>query len=562
MSSKQPNVIVIIMDDLTWGDLECHGNKDTQTPNLDRLFNLSTRMEQYRSGFLCTPARAAIMTGRHPYRTRAIDTYCGRSMIDPDEQTIASYLRDAGYSTCLSGKWHLGDTYPNRPIDLGFDECLMHHGGGLCQPANYGHDDYFDPILSHNGKRVKSEGYCTDIFTEHSMRFIREHKEDPFFIYLATNAPHTPAIVHEVWYKRYIEKGYDEKMAKIYGMVDNIDFNVGRIMSLLDELNLTDDTIVMYTSDHGMCPSSIVKDGKGRFNAGLKGGKGTPYDGGVKVPCFWRWPNHFPENKSLMVNTNPIDVFPTLKSLCGIETETRNSIDGLDFSAQLKGEEPSSEQVKRQLPMQWHRGDVPEKRRNFLIMEGPYKCCSSDGWGGDKKAKAELYHMLDDPNEKNDLADEQVERVIHLLHAYDQWFDEVSETRENNYAPTPIVVGSEKENPVILNRNDWRCHNDDGWGPETEAHWEIDVHEGHVYDIRCELEPLDENRKLFLTLGDQRFEQDLPAGVDSLTFNETLKPGQAQLESWAVGESRQTVKFVIIEHTGKPADEIREAHLP
>jgi len=245
LPNQPPNLIFIICDDLAWGDLACHGNPHVATPHLDALHTQSTRLTRYGSGPVCTPARAAVMTGRYPHRTGAIDTYLGRSMMHADETTLAHVLRDAGYAPCLSGKWHLGDEYPMRPHDQGFDAALYHRGGGLRQPANlnYPDDSYFDPLLMHNGRATHTAGYCSDVYTDHATQFMAAHRDRPFFCYLAYNAPHSPFEVADDLAQPYLDAGLPEKTARLYAMVSNIDANVGRVMHQLDTLGLADDTL-------------------------------------------------------------------------------------------------------------------------------------------------------------------------------------------------------------------------------------------------------------------------------------------------------------------------------
>ena len=287
MSHRPPNVLLIICDDLAWGDLACHGNPHSRTPHLDALHAESARLTRYVSGPLCTPARASLMTGRYPYRTRAFDTYCGRSMMDPDEITLPQILGDAGYATCLSGKWHLGDTYPLRPTDRGFDEALHHNGGGLAQVGDWFHwgdkpfdvqrnryvGSYFDPLLLHNGHVERREGYCTDIFFDHAMAWIEAQADAPWFAYLATNAPHDPLEIEEAAVKPYRERGLPEYEARLYATVENIDTNIGRILRKLDEFGQAENTIVIFTSDHGPAGGG-EGGGGGRWNGGLRGGQG------------------------------------------------------------------------------------------------------------------------------------------------------------------------------------------------------------------------------------------------------------------------------------------------
>ncbi|MCH2175049.1 MAG: arylsulfatase, partial [Lentisphaeria bacterium] len=440
---NQPlNFIFIIMDDLTWGDLNVHGNPYTQTPVLNQLHKRSTRLNYYRSGSLCTPARSAIMTGRYPYRTRAFDTYCGRSMIDPDEQTIASYLRDGGYATCLSGKWHLGDNYPNRPSEMGFDQYLMHTGGGLCQPANYGNNDYFDPELLQDGQYVKTKGYCTDIFTNYAMDFIEAKQDQPFFIYLATNAPHSPMICGEEWYKPFVDQGLNEELAKLYGMVENIDYNIGRILNYLEHLQLHENTMVIFTSDHGHCPSATF-DGKARYNWGLRGGKGTPYEVGARVPCFWYLPGVLAEDRSIEKETGTIDVFPTLQSFAGLNFPTKNKIDGADLKELMVMGKSNTFLDSRPIMLQWHRGDIPIPYRNFHVVKEGYKLCKLE-----ETDDFELFYIPDDPGEQNNLATQQPKKVKELKEIYDCCLVDVSKTRPDNFAPTPKVAGTKFQKKV------------------------------------------------------------------------------------------------------------------
>ncbi|HQL95069.1 MAG TPA: sulfatase-like hydrolase/transferase, partial [Candidatus Hydrogenedentes bacterium] len=224
---RPPNVVFILTDDQGYGDLGCTGNPVLQTPRIDSLRRDGAWIRRFYACPVCTPTRACLMTGRYNYRTRAIDTYLGRAMMDPAEVTLAELLRARGYRTGLFGKWHLGDNYPMRPMDKGFDESLWHKGGGICQPSEPDNKTYFDPVLSHNGKDVRAKGYCTDVFADAAVAFIEANADRPFFAYLATNAPHNPLDVADAYWKPFAEKGLDEKTARIYGMIANLDENVG-----------------------------------------------------------------------------------------------------------------------------------------------------------------------------------------------------------------------------------------------------------------------------------------------------------------------------------------------
>src|SRR5262245_8286221 len=283
-AGKQPNIIVVIADDMGHGDLGCHGNPKIRTPHLDRFAGQSVKLHSFRVSPVCSPTRASLMTGRYNYRTGVVDTFIGRSMMRSSEVTLAEMLTAAGYRTGIFGKWHLGDNYPMRPQDQGFGECLVHRGGGIGQPSDPpGGESYFDPILSHNGKLVKTKGYCSDVYTDAALRFMDEVSDKPFFCYLAFNCPHDPLQVADELVEPYRKmnlahdqfprvghplpgKADQEKIARVYAMVGNIDDNVGRLLKRVD-----DNTIVVFLTDNG--PASV------RYNSGMRMRKGSVYDG-------------------------------------------------------------------------------------------------------------------------------------------------------------------------------------------------------------------------------------------------------------------------------------------
>ena len=484
----QPNVVIVIMDDLAYGDLACHGNPYTSTPKLDQLYRESTRLTRYLSGPVCTPARAALFTGRHPFRTRAIDTYLGRSMIDPSEVTLAELLRDAGYTTGLFGKWHLGDCYPMRPIDKGFDECVMHRGGGMCQPSDLGRKSYFDPDLVHNGQLQRYLGYCTDIFFDEALRFIEEKSGQPFFAYIGTNAPHNPLDVAEDWSRRYRDLNLSDSVARLYGMVENIDYNIGRLTRKLEDLGIGENTILIYTSDHGPCGSSRDESGQIRFNAGLRGIKGALYEGGIRVPCFIRWPVENSGERDLDRLANPIDILPTLCAATEVDTPADRTIDGANLLPLLRQEMEVSDWPDRTICMQWHRGDTAVRDRNYAAIGQRYKLHRHEELDED-----ELYDLQADPAEENDISRANPERIASLRSEYVRWFDDVSNTRPDNYEAPRIVIGTKYENPTSLTRQDWRLYGDEeGWDAEHPGFWMVEIATNGIYSLLVETDDLTE----------------------------------------------------------------------
>lgn len=534
-----PNVVILITDDLTWGDLACHGNPVTRTPNLDRLHRESARLTRYCSGPLCTPARAALMTGRHPYRTRAFDTYLGRSTIDPDERTLAEVLRDRGYATGLFGKWHLGDHHPSRPHDKGFQEALYHHGGGLRQPSNLGRDAYFDPDLMHNGRLVRAPGYCTDIFTDAAIRFIGQNRSGPFFVYLATNAPHSPHEVAEEWAEPYRRLDVPETWARLYGMNENIDWNLGRINIALDQLGLSQNTLLIFTSDHGACPSAKI-NGRNRFNGGLRGQKGSMYEGGIRAPCFWRWPAHFPAGRDVDRIANPIDFLPTIAAACGASAPADRAIDGVNLIPLLSGRLEPVEWPDRSICMQWHRGDIPQRYRNAAIIRQRWKWCCPDGTNRD-----ELYDIETDPFEKQNVAAAHPDLVKTLRAEYENWFADVSRTRgptpEENYAPPRIILGDPRENPTVLTRQDWRNYSQpEGWQDDTPGYWLVRVATTGVYSVVIDLPTQAAELTLRFACGATAATHRIPPNTPICALNRAgLDAGDHQLEAYLEGSGKR-----------------------
>jgi arylsulfatase A-like enzyme len=476
------------------------------------------------------------MTGRYHYRTGITDTWEGRSMMHGDEVTLAERLGAAGYDTGLFGKWHLGDNAPMRPEDQGFDEALYHRGGGLCQPGNIPGNGYFDPTLTHNGEREAHEGYCTDIFGEATAEFVAAHadSDDPFFAYLATNAPHVPLQVPDDAAAPYRERGCNDRRARIYGMISNIDANVGRVLDTLEETGQAENTIVVFTSDHGpqpVCPGRFGDDAILRFNGGRRGEKNTVYEGGINVPCFVRWPDRIPAGRDLDDVTHFIDLFPTLLAAGDGTVPADRPIDGENILGRLRG--AGSADADRRIVCQWHRGDTPELHRNVAVVGERYKLV--DG--------VELYDLQEDPGEQRDLAAERPELVRELRAVYEAWFADV--TGERDERPR-IDVGSRAENPTLLTRQDWRDAQR-GWeDPTAMGHWDVTLDEAAVFDVEVRFQPLDIEGTAHLQFGDRHERRSVGGSEGSATFETVqLGPGDGELRAWASdGSDRYGATYV------------------
>ncbi len=460
--AKRPNVLLIVTDDQGYGDCSLNGNPQLRTPNLDRIAHEGVQFTQFHVSPVCSPTRSSLMTGRYNYRTGVVDTYLGRSMMYPDEVTLAEVLGSAGYATGIFGKWHLGDNYPLRAMDQGFQKSVVIRGGGLRQPSDVpGGGGYFDPILFHDGEPERFRGYCTDIFTNEALRFVEQNRKRPFFAYLPVNAPHEPLEVDAAAVEPFRKLGLDEQTARVYAMVANIDQNVGRVLNKLEELQLARDTVLIFLTDNG--PQ------RARFNSGMRGLKGSVYEGGIRVPCFMRWPGRIGPGSKVDRLAAHIDVFPTLAEACGVALPRGAHIDGKSLMPLMKDSRAAWQD--RTLFFQWHRGDTPELYRNSAARDERWKLVNGK----------ELYDLEIDPAEKTDVAGQHADVTARLRREYEAWFQDVSSTR--GYAPPRIRIGNPRQDVTVLTRQDWRGPKA-GWTPDSSGYWEVAVEQAAEYDVR------------------------------------------------------------------------------
>jgi len=530
----RPNVILIITDDQGYGDFGVTGNPVIQTPNIDTMAGRSAQMSQFYVSPVCAPTRACLMTGRYNYRTRCIDTYIGRAMMEPEEVTVAEILRKAGYATGLFGKWHLGDNHPMRPQDQGFDEVLVHRGGGIGQPSDLpgGEGKYTDPILFHNGQEVQEKGYCTDVYFNRAMTWMEAvHKRGRnFFLYLPTNAPHGPFhdVIRELYeaYKTVnlnndqfpqqeghpLPKEADtDRRARIFSMISNIDDNVGGLLEKLDHLQIVENTLILFMVDNG-------PNGQ-RYVTGFRGSKGTIYEGGIRSPLFVRWPEKLKPGRSSDRVAAHIDILPTILDACDVPIPNHIQLDGRSLLPLLREEEVPW--PDRHIVIQAHRGDVPVPYHNFAIRNQRWKLLNASGFHREifeGEPSLELYDMEKDPFEIENLASHRPEVVQRLRSAYEEWFSDVSSTRSDNYAPPRIHIGSDHENPVVLTRQDWRHIKGRPWGADSNGYWMLYVVRPGRYDVRLRFRPDPSPGEVVLELGGKRCKKSFEKNQEEVLF--------------------------------------------
>ena len=545
-AKDRPNVVIIITDDQGYGDLGVTGNPVIKTPNIDAMARRSGSMTNFYVHPVCAPTRACLMTGRYNYRTRCIDTYVGRAMMDPAEVTLAEILRGAGYATGIFGKWHLGDCYPMRPMDQGFEESLVHRGGGIGQPADPpgGEGKYTDPILMSNGKQVQTKGYCTDIYFDRAMKWIGKcaGEKRNFLAYIPTNAPHGP--FHDVpekllnYYRnqdlgnqrfpqetghKLPQKCDQDKRARIFAMITNIDDNAGRLFAKLDELDLTENTIVIFMVDNG--PNGA------RYVAGMKGNKGGVHEGGIRSPFFVHWPTVIKPGHSSDRIAAHIDVLPTILDACKVPKPAGLKLDGRSLLPLLQTE--NVDWPDRTIFIQSHRGDRPVLYHHFAARSQRWKLLHASGFGREAfegEPGFELYDMANDPLEQHDLAQERTDIVEKMRSDYEAWFQDVGSTRPDNYAPPRIHIGTPYENPVVLTRQDWRHMKGRTWASDSNGYWELWSASSAQYDVRLRFPPAELDGQVTLQISDNTLTAPISKGMTERTFKAVpIVKGDARL---------------------------------
>ena len=495
LKAESPNIILMITDDQGYGDFGATGNHIVKTPHIDAMAGRSFEMTRFYVNAVCSPTRASLLTGRSSYRTGVTDTWKGRSTMRAEEFTLAEMLKTKGYATGLFGKWHLGDNYPCRPVDQGFDESLYHLGGGLSQPADPLENGrrYTDPVLYKNGKKHPVKGYCCDVYYEEAIRWFSENNKQgkPFFAYIATNTPHGPFHdVPEKWYNFYKDqdlgkgnfdqdKGHkiagkddNDRTARIYAMISNIDENVGKVFDALDRLKITKDTIVIYMSDNG-------PDGY-RYVSGFKGKKSMSTEGGLRSPIWFHWPQKFKAGgKSDLVSAH-FDIMPTIAEITGAKFPEGKTIDGKSLLPALRGE--NQRWSDRTFVLQSHRGTRPERLINSAIISQDWKIET------DLKGNMALFDMKNDPFATKNLEDQKPEIKNKMISFYDSWLKSLEGEYPDMWSPLPVKVDTAFESPCFLTRQEMRIADNLPWHMQkTNGEWHLEIVKSGEYEISFQL---------------------------------------------------------------------------
>jgi len=529
-TARKPNVVLVLADDQGYGDLSCHGNPVLRTPNLDKLHSQSIRFSDFHVAPMCTPTRGQIMSGLDALRNRARHVCAGLTMLRQDVPTMADVFSASGYRTGIFGKWHLGDSYPYLPQYRGLQETLHHKSWGITSAADYWGNDYFDDTYYHNGKLEKYKGYCNDVWFSEAMKWIKAcaGKGEPFFCYLPTNVPHGPHFVPEQYAAPYKKPGVP---AAFFGMIANLDENVGKLMAMLDEMGIAENTILIFMTDNGGTAGVKV------FNAGMRGSKTQLYDGGHRVPCFVRWPaGGICKPTDIDELTTCQDLLPTLIDLCGLRTPAESRFDGVSLAGLMRGSAGSL--AERMVIVQYHI-EIP--KWNSTVMWKKWRLVKGE----------EFYNIAADPGQQQNVAGKHPEIVKAMRDHYERWWAQVEPIANE---PCYVHIGSEKENPTTLTCADWYKVYADNFGHlqgGINSYWNILVEHNGQYEFTLMRWPAEADAALDAPLAGPvgqgkalpvakarlkvgQFDQSAPvaSGDKSVTFTVYLRPGKTQLQTW------------------------------
>ncbi len=554
----RPNVVIVLTDDQGYGDLACHGNPYLKTPNMDKLHGQSVRFTNFHSGTTCAPTRASLMTGKNSNKVGVWHTIIGREYLRAGETTMAEQFKEGGYTTAIFGKWHLGDNYPFRPQDRGFDEVLIHGGGGVTQTPDYWNNDYFNDTYFHNGKAKKYKGYCTDVWFGEAARFVNKNKRKPFLCYISLNAPHSPYHVAPKYSQPYADNPKIPN-AKFYGMITNADEQMGLFIEKLKKAGVYENTIFMFMTDNGTA-AGVKFDKEGNvekgFNAGMRAAKGSQYEGGHRVPFFLHWPAKNLPARDVDGLAGMVDVLPTLLDLCQIQPANKVTFDGISLAPTLLQNQPIT--LNRIL--------ITDTQREAYLVEGKMSAVMQGNWrliNG-----KELYDLSKDPGQKNDIAQAHSAKVAELRKAYEAWWPDIAQ-HGNDF--NRVVVGSKNQREVCLTAHDFFALDENpAWNQDMirrarggNGPWKIAVAEAGRYRVSLRRYPLESKlaldanapvpaaeagvdpyppgqplaiRTTKLIVGTEAIEMAVKAGSSSADFEVDMPAGDAVLQTLFIDE--------------------------
>lgn len=576
-AGEKPNVIIVMTDDQGYPELSAHGNPLLDTPNMDALHAGSVRLSDFHVAPMCTPTRGQLLTGIDAAKNGAINVSAGRTLLRPELPTIADLYQKSGYRTGLFGKWHLGDNYPFRPSDRGFEETLWFPSSHINSTPDVWNNDYFDDSYTHNGKLTEYKGYCTDVFFNEAISWMKEQKkaDAPFFTYLPTNAPHSP-----YWVPKKYTEAMEKKVAaaeaagvikgrppqkrvnliKYLAMIKNVDDNIGRLDQFLKETGLFENTILVFLTDNG---STLAES---YFPAGMRGRKTQLWEGGHRVPCFIRWPEgELKKGTDIDGLTQVQDLLPTLLQLSEIKTEAK--FDGIDLTAALRGTEtvdPDRTLIinysRMPFGFEYPAPDSPSIMRRDMagVLWKRWRLLEN----------RELYNLETDPLQQKNIIAAHGLIAAKMRKSLDQWWTEVGEKANE---PQRVIIGSDEENPKLLTACEWLDVFIDQQRQVRVAdlkngYWELDVAEAGEYEFELRRWPRESGLALRagaeatqvtdgelsegvaldivrarIKIGRYEARHPVPSEATHITFTAKLNAGPKRLYTWFDDSNSQPI---------------------
>ena len=482
-AADRPNVIIIFTDDQGYGDLSCHGNPILETPNFDKLHSESVRFDNFHVAPVCTPSRSELMTGLYAMRNKAGMVPAGRNLMRRDIVTMPEVFAANGYETGLFGKWHLGDTYPHRPMDRGFQRVVWHKGWGLASEIEYDNDYYYTRYLDEMEVKY-SDRFCANLWFDEAMKWMDQQiaAKQPFFSYIALNTPHSPFHALEEDYDKYKDQVDDPNVAHFFGLISNADDNYGRLDSWLEMRGIKDDTIIVFMNDNGSSRGDKI------YNAGMRGKKGSGYEGGHRAICFIRWPNGGLGAPRTVNNLSHItDILPTFTDLLDFDVpETEDPFDGVSLKPIIRNLDTIDE--NRKVIVQFGGRVRPQKYYRSCVIWKNWRL----------NGEEELYELGLDPGQEKDVSTQHPEVVRGLKRHYDAYWASIEDSID---VIEPVVIGNPVEPFTDLTSNNWVEVDFDNRGRVAGANsmggiWEIEVEKAGAYLVRLSRWPLYMDRSL------------------------------------------------------------------
>ncbi|MEP1643201.1 arylsulfatase [Rhodopirellula bahusiensis] len=576
-SAASPNVIVVMTDDQGYGDFSFNGNPYIQTPALDQLASESVQLTDFHVAPMCTPTRGQLLSGLDAFRNSAINVSSGRTLLRHDLKTMADVFQDAGYLTGIFGKWHLGDNYPFRPEDRGFDETLWFPSSHINSVPDFWDNDYFDDTYIRNGKRVAHSGYCTDVFFDEAIEWAKQAdtEDSPFFAFIPLNSAHWPWFVPDQYRDRVrtmigdaseLKQKLDKTPSNLEDLVSflamglNIDDNVGKLTQFLDDSGMADNTIVVFLTDNG---STF---GHHYFNAGMRGKKTQLWEGGHRVPCLIRWPNQLSAQRVDDL-THVQDLLPTLADLAGCADQLPGPLDGISLSDRLRGNTESladrmlviNYSRMPQFKVTYTKGNPAIPRRNgAAVMWKKWRLLENK----------RLYNVAGDLHQDHNIAQQHPEIVAKMRDHLSVWWDGV---KDDVMTPERVVVGSEQENPSLLTACEWLDIFVDQQvqirrGVRKNGVWHLIVDQPGTYEFALRRWPKESGLKLDQAIPmKQVTDGTFPAGVSlpiksgrlkignfdqtspadssgqSITFRTQLSAGPIEMQTWMLNGNQESI---------------------